>query len=61
MPKIGKKNHDIRVISRNLHDPEVKKEYDKFLKTLEDDSEHADWTRPGEEEEKQSPDLEVVS
>lgn len=60
MPKIGKKSFDIRVISRNLHDNSVRKEYEKHLKNLSDDTENADWTRPGEEESN-SPELEVVS
>ncbi len=60
MPKIGKKTYDTRVISRNLHDNSVRKDYEKHLKSLADDAENADWTRPGEEEST-APELEVVS
>ncbi len=61
MPKIGKKSFDTRVVARNLHDNNIRKDYEKHLKSLPDDAENADWTRPGEEQDSTAPELEVVS
>ena len=60
MPKIGKKSYDTRIIKRELQNPQFKKDYDKYLKNLPDDAENSAWTRPGEEENKEGPELEVV-
>ncbi len=60
MPQIGKKNYDVRIIERKLDDLAIRKDYEKFLKNLLDDSENSTWTRPGEEII-EGPELEVVS
>lgn len=49
MPKIGDKSFDVRLISRFIHQGEMKRaDYDKYLKSLPDDADQALETRPGD-------------
>jgi hypothetical protein len=49
MPKIGEKVFDVRTLERALHRGELKPgDYEKYLKSLPDESENAVETRPGD-------------
>lgn len=49
MPKIGEKSFDVRLISRFIHQGEMKRvDYDKYLNSLPDDAANALETRPGD-------------
>jgi hypothetical protein len=56
MPKIGEKVFDIRTLERALHRGELKpNEYEKYLKSLPDESENVVETRPGDPEPESPP------
>ncbi|GEM_PF-1763310 len=61
MPKIGEKTFDTRTLERALIRGEIKKaEYEKYMKSLPDESSNVSLTRPGDEEyENPSPVSEV--
>lgn len=49
MPKIGEKSFDVRLVSRFIHQGEMKRaDYDKHLNALPDDAANAAETRPGD-------------
>lgn len=49
MPKIGEKSFDVRLVSRFIHQGEMKRaEYDKHLKALPDEVDNFVETRPGD-------------
>jgi hypothetical protein len=51
MPKIGEKVFDVRTLERAFHRGEIKpSEYEKYLKSLPDESENVTETRPGDPE-----------
>ncbi len=49
MPKIGEKSFDVRLVSRFIHQGEMKRaDYDKHLKALPDETDNFVETRPGD-------------
>lgn len=49
MPKIGDKSFDVRLISRFIHQGEMRRaDYDKYLKSLPDDADNMIETHPGD-------------
>ena len=56
MPKIGEKVFDVRTLERAFHRGEIKaSEYEKYLKTLPDESDNVVETRPGDPEPETPP------